>query len=46
MPTRSVRSRSRAGQQAARSRGRSDSPSMNSLHDLFEEQLKDLYSAE
>lgn len=47
MPTREARSRSRTGQGMTRSRARAQSSStMHSLHDLFEEELKDLYSAE
>lgn len=46
MPTRETRSRSRTGQPTTRSRSRAHSPTMTSLHDLFEEELRDLYSAE
>src|SRR5690349_19183743 len=44
MPMKEVRSRSRAGRTMTRSRTRSSQ--MYSLRDLFEEELKDLYSAE
>lgn len=47
MLTREARSRSRTGQGMTRSRARTQSSSTRySLHDLFEEELKDLYSAE
>ena len=44
MPTGEARSRFRTGRTASRSRSRSSS--LQSLRDLFEEELKDLYSAE
>ncbi len=46
MATREARSRSRTGHTVTRSRARSRSSHMYSLRDLFEEELKDLYSAE
>lgn len=46
MATRAARSRPRSDQTTTRSRARAHSPSLHSLHDLFEEELRDLYSAE